>query len=171
MFYELTSVVGGAQTSVVVDSIDAGCSVLTVMVFTVVSVSLTSGALKAQGTLTAVVEYNHPVISRIERLVGFQSSSSSHVLPLLLLIHSTGSSVGTRVTHAGVQSCLTVLALGPTTEYLICKSFHSEAGCGDSSNRSYLKPWWTAAPVDLHQVAVTDALVEAGTGQAGVTLG
>lgn len=34
-----------------------------------------------------------------------------------------------------------------------------------------LKAWWTAAPVDLHHVIVTDALVEAGTGQTGVTLG
>lgn len=58
MCYELTSVVGGAKTSVVVDSINAGCSVLTVMVFAVVSVSLTSRALKAQGTLTAGMEYN-----------------------------------------------------------------------------------------------------------------
>lgn len=36
---------------------------------------------------------------------------------------------------------------------------------------AYLKSWWTAAPVDLHQVTVTDALVEAGTRQTGVTLG
>lgn len=36
---------------------------------------------------------------------------------------------------------------------------------------AYLKSWWTAAPVDLHQVTVTDALVEAGAGQTGVTLG
>lgn len=58
MFDELTSVVGGAKTSVVVDSVDAACSVLTVVVFAVVSVGLTSRALKAQGTLTAVLEYN-----------------------------------------------------------------------------------------------------------------
>lgn len=36
---------------------------------------------------------------------------------------------------------------------------------------AYLKSWWAAAPVDLHQVNVTDALVEAGAGQTGVTLG
>lgn len=36
---------------------------------------------------------------------------------------------------------------------------------------AYLKSWWTAAPVDLHQVTVTDALVEAGAGQTRVTLG
>lgn len=36
---------------------------------------------------------------------------------------------------------------------------------------AYLKSRWTAAPVDLHQVAVTDALVETGTGETGVTLG
>lgn len=133
MCYELTSVVGGAKTSVVVDSINAGSSILTVMVFAVVSVDLTSRALEAQGTLTAAMEYNHPVISRIVRLVRFQSSSSSHVLSLLLLIHSTGSSIGTGVTHAGVQSCLTVLALGPSTEYFIFKSSHSKAGCDESS--------------------------------------
>lgn len=36
---------------------------------------------------------------------------------------------------------------------------------------AHLKSWRTAAPVDLHQVAVTDPLVEAGTGQTGVALG
>lgn len=36
---------------------------------------------------------------------------------------------------------------------------------------SNLESWRAAAPVDLHQVAVADALVDAGTGQAGVTLG
>lgn len=36
---------------------------------------------------------------------------------------------------------------------------------------SNLESWRTAAPVDLHQVAVADALVDAGTGQTGVTLG
>lgn len=36
---------------------------------------------------------------------------------------------------------------------------------------SDLESWWAAAPVDLHQVAVTDALVLTGTGQTGVTLG
>lgn len=36
---------------------------------------------------------------------------------------------------------------------------------------SDLESWRTAAPVDLHQVAVTDALVLTGTGQTGVTLG
>lgn len=57
-FVERTGVVGGTKTSVVVDSIHAGCSVLTVMVFAVVSVGLTCWALKAQGTLTAVMEDN-----------------------------------------------------------------------------------------------------------------
>lgn len=61
VFYELTSVVGGAKTSVVVDSIHAGCSVLTVMVFTVVSVGLTGRPLKAQRTLTALTEYNQDI--------------------------------------------------------------------------------------------------------------
>lgn len=36
---------------------------------------------------------------------------------------------------------------------------------------SNLESWGTAAPVDLRQVAVTDALVETGTGQTGVALG
>lgn len=36
---------------------------------------------------------------------------------------------------------------------------------------SDLESWGTAAPVDLRQVAVTDALVETGTGQTGVAFG
>lgn len=42
---------------------------------------------------------------------------------------------------------------------------------GYSQVGSNLESWGTAAPVDLHQVAVTDALVETRTGQTGVTLG
>lgn len=44
---ELTCVVGGTKTCVVVDSINAGRSVLTVMVFTVVNIDLASRALEA----------------------------------------------------------------------------------------------------------------------------
>lgn len=36
---------------------------------------------------------------------------------------------------------------------------------------SYLESWRTAAPVDLHQVAVADAMVLARTRQTRVTLG
>lgn len=57
VLYRLTCVVGGTKTSVVVDSIDAGCSVLTVVVFTVVNVSLASGALKAQWTCATATTY------------------------------------------------------------------------------------------------------------------
>lgn len=35
---------------------------------------------------------------------------------------------------------------------------------------SHLESWWTAAPVDLHWIIVTDAVVHAGIWQAGVTL-
>lgn len=52
MLYGPTCVIGGTKTSVVVDSINAGCSILTVVVFAVVSVDLASGALKAQWTCT-----------------------------------------------------------------------------------------------------------------------
>lgn len=55
VFYELTCVVGGTKTSVVVDTIDTGGSVLAVVVFAFVSVGLTGRALKAQRTLTAVM--------------------------------------------------------------------------------------------------------------------
>lgn len=51
--HEPTCVIGGTKTSVVVDSVNAGCSILTVVVFTVISVDLASGALKAQWTCTA----------------------------------------------------------------------------------------------------------------------
>lgn len=54
MPHALTCVVGGTKTSVVVDSIDAGRPVLTVVVFAVVNVGLASGALKAQWTCAAV---------------------------------------------------------------------------------------------------------------------
>lgn len=53
MLHAPTCVVGGTKTSVVVDSIDAGRSVLTVIVFAVVNVGLASGALKAQWTRAA----------------------------------------------------------------------------------------------------------------------
>ena len=46
----LTCVVGGTKTSVVVDSIEAGRSVLTVVVIAVIIVGLANGALKAQRT-------------------------------------------------------------------------------------------------------------------------
>lgn len=58
VFYELTCVVGGTKTSVVVDSIDAGGSVLAVVVFAFVSVGLANRALKAQRTLTAMMTCN-----------------------------------------------------------------------------------------------------------------
>lgn len=61
MSCERTGVVGGTKTSVVVDSIQAGCSVLTVVVFAVVGVGLTCWALEAQGTLTAVREYSRDI--------------------------------------------------------------------------------------------------------------
>lgn len=102
----------------------------------------------------------------------FQSSSPSPVHSLLLLVHLAGSSVGTRVAHAGVQSRLTVLALRRRTETVftfcheICRPQDRTSQTG-----SDLESWRTAAPVYLHQVAVTDALVQTGTGQTGVTLG
>lgn len=48
--FELTCVVGGTKTGVVVDSIHAGCTVFTVVVFAVVSVDFASGAFEAQRT-------------------------------------------------------------------------------------------------------------------------
>lgn len=60
-FYELTCVVGGTKTSVVVDSVDAGGPVLAVVVFAFVSVGLASRALKAQRTLAAVMACNQCV--------------------------------------------------------------------------------------------------------------
>lgn len=39
------------------------------------------------------------------------------------------------------------------------------------TRRSNLESWGAAALVDLHQVTMTDALVETRTGQTGVTLG
>ena len=53
----LTCVVGGTKTGIVVDSIDAGCAVLTVVVFAFVHVDLAGGALKAQWTRAAVTTY------------------------------------------------------------------------------------------------------------------
>lgn len=50
MLHELTRVVGGTKTSVVVDSIEAGGAVLTVVVLTFVNVGLAGGALEAQWT-------------------------------------------------------------------------------------------------------------------------
>ena len=49
-----TCVIGGTKTSVVVDSVDAGCSVFTVIVFAVINVGLASGTFKAQWTCAAV---------------------------------------------------------------------------------------------------------------------
>ena len=65
MLYELhTCVVGGTKTSVVVDSIHAGRSVLTVVVVTVVNVGLASRALKAQWTrATATTHNTHYIIN------------------------------------------------------------------------------------------------------------
>lgn len=59
----LTCVVGGTKTSVVVDTIHAGCSVFTVIVFTVVNVCLASGALKAQWT-QATIKTTHTHCSK-----------------------------------------------------------------------------------------------------------
>lgn len=59
VLHALTCVVGGTKTGVVVDSIDAGGSVLTFVVFTVISVNLASRALKAQWACTAVTTYMH----------------------------------------------------------------------------------------------------------------
>lgn len=63
MLYALTCVVGGTKTSIVVDSIDAGCSVLTVVVFAVVGVGLASGAFKAQRTCATVTTYTLSTLS------------------------------------------------------------------------------------------------------------
>lgn len=75
MFWELTRVVGGTKTSVVVDSIDAGGSVLAVVVFAVVSVGLASWALEAQGTLTAVTAGNQCIqlVSELEGAGDFKA--------------------------------------------------------------------------------------------------
>ena len=51
--WELTSVVGGADAGVVVDAIDAGGVVLTVVVFTIVGVYLTPLTLETRRTHTA----------------------------------------------------------------------------------------------------------------------
>jgi len=124
--------------------------------------------------------------------IRFQSSASSPVLPLLLL-HLAGSSIGTWVTHTGIQSCLTVLALrqGKTNHiykiriihihfyfcYILLYYFKPLQHMEDIRRlvealwSSDLESWRTAAPVDLHRVAVTNAVVQTGTGQTGVTLG
>lgn len=54
----------------------------------------------------------------ISLLHSFQRLSSSPVFSLPILIHLAGSSVGTWVTHAGIQSRLTVLALRQRTEIM-----------------------------------------------------
>lgn len=75
VFCGLTCVVGGTKTSVVVDSIDAGGSVLAVVVFAVVSVALASRALEAQGTLTAVMARNQCIqlVSELGGAGGFKA--------------------------------------------------------------------------------------------------
>lgn len=62
----------------------------------------------------------------------------------------------------------------PETEhrsFILFYFFTSSHLVTSAQTGAHLKSWWTAAPVDLHQVTVTDALVQAGTGQTGVTLG
>lgn len=63
VLHALTCVVGGTKTSVVVDSIDTGCSVLAVVVFAVVNVDLASGALKAQRTRATAKTYTFIISS------------------------------------------------------------------------------------------------------------
>ena len=117
----LTCVIRGTEASVVVASVDAGRSVLTVVVFAVVNVGLAGGALEAQGTRATVKTSTLIKLScqdpyeMITSFHSFQSWSSSPVFSLLILAHVAGSSVGTRVTNTGVQSCVTVLALRQRT--------------------------------------------------------
>lgn len=137
-----TCVVGGTEAGVVIDSIDACGSVLTVIVFTVVSVCLASRALKAQWTGTTEKIHTHIYMyvyicvcvsmhiyiyvcmyvctqvrmkqnkaSLISSVCGLHRSSSSPVCSLIILSDLACSSIGTRVTHTSIQSCLAVLAL------------------------------------------------------------
>lgn len=48
MLHLLTCVVGGTKTGVVVDTVDAGCSVLAVVVIAVIDIGFASRALEAQ---------------------------------------------------------------------------------------------------------------------------
>lgn len=87
------------------------------MIFAVVAVGLASGALKSQWTDATVTPYTR-MFHYASSLWGKQyvilllHSSSSPVFSLLIIIHLTGSPIGTWVTHTGVQSRLTVLTLG-----------------------------------------------------------
>lgn len=170
----LTCVVGGTKTGVVVDSIDAGCSVLAVVVLAVVDVGLASGALKAQRTRATVKTSRHVKLLMLSSPARppLHSSPSSPVHPLLVFIHPAGSSVGAWVTHAGVQSCLAVLTLRHGTDMIVCCTIIPAGALKWVFTwcRSHLESWRTAAPVDVHHVAVTDALVQTRAGQAGVAL-
>lgn len=114
-----TCVVGGTKTGVVVDAVDAGRSVLAVVVLAVVHVGFAGGALEACETrATAKTQGAHV------RLVALRNEGrnppktprldppSSPVLSAVLHGQLAGPSVGARVTHAGVQRRLAVLALG-----------------------------------------------------------
>lgn len=101
MFCELTCVVGGAKTSVVVDSVDAGGAVLTVVVFAVVGVGLASGALEAQRTLAAAVACNRHM-QLFSELYGLGDSKAR-----LAHMYSPSSSSSTRQVPPLAQGLLT----------------------------------------------------------------
>lgn len=113
-----TCVVGGTKTGVVVDAVDAGRSVLAVVVLAVVDVGFAGGALEACETRATARTQGAQV-----RLVALRTRGeipqnpstrppSSPVLSAVLHGQLAGPSVGARVTHAGVQRRLAVLALG-----------------------------------------------------------
>lgn len=90
------------------------------------------------------------------------------IFSLIILVDSTGSSVGTRAADAGIQAWLAVLTL-MRKQVSSAKDLSRNGGLQENAC-SHLESRWTAAPVDLYWIIVTDAVVHAGVWQAGVTL-